>query len=148
MNSLYTWLNFLHLAGLATFLFSHGVSGAASLLLRAPVSSQTRQLLGLSRKASMVADPALLLVILTGVWMGFSGGWWGHGWIWASIVVLVLVLAAMGFIARPYYLARAAAQQSDEVLAQHLARTMPVPAIWIGGVGLVLLIGLMVFRPF
>lgn len=80
--------------------------------------------------------------------MAFAGHWWGEGWLWAAIVVLVALLVAMGLISRPYYMARGAANQTDDVLLQHLSRARPIAAIWIGAVSLALLIFLMVFKPF
>jgi hypothetical protein len=146
--SLYAALNFAHLLGVAVFLFAHGVSAGASLLLRHQVAASARQLLELSRRSTIVANPALLVIIITGVWMGFVGSWWGHGWIWVSIVVLVLVIASMFYVARPYYLARDAAKDSDQALIDSLGRTRPLLAAWIGGGGVVVLITLMVFKPF
>jgi len=97
----------------------------------------------------MVADPALLVVIVTGVWMAFLGSWWGRGWIWAAIVVLVALMSAMFIVvARPYYAARDSAGKSDQELAQALAPARPVAAVWIGSVGLLILVGLMVLKPF
>ena len=148
LTNLYVWLRFFHLFGLAVFLFAHGISGGASLLLRSPVSSDTRKLLQLSQRSSFVSNPALLVVLITGIWMTFQANLWGRGWIWAGIVVLVAVLGGMGFISRPYYLARDAAKESDDVLAQRLSRTRPIPALVIGTVGLSVLIFLMVFKPF
>ena len=148
MTNLYAWLRFFHLFGLAAFLFAHGVSAGASIALRAPVSSESRRLLLLSQRSSFISNPSLLVVIVTGVWMAFAGHWWGQGWPWVSVVVLVVVLGAMGYIARAYYLARDAADQAHGVLADHLSRTRPLAAIWIGAVGLAVLIFLMVFRPF
>lgn len=146
--TLYVFLKFVHLLGLATFLFSHGVSGAAAFLLRGPVSEGTRRLLRLSQVATIVSDPALLVVIATGVWMAFLGSWWGTGWVWAAIVVLVALMAGMFYVARPYYTARDAAGKSDAELAQALARTRPAIAIWMGAIGLLVLIALMVLKPF
>lgn len=146
--TLYAWLKFFHILGLVTFLLAHGVSAGASLALRGPVSGQTRQLLTLSQRSAMFFYPGLLFVIVTGVWMAFAGSFWGRSWLWAAIVVLVLVIGAMVFIARPYYMAREAAGKSDEELAQALSRTRPIAAAWVGGVALVLLVGLMVLKPF
>ena len=130
------------------FLFAHGVTGGASLALRAPVSVASRRLLWLSQRAGIVANAGLVVVIITGVWMAFAGHWWGRGWLWVSLVVLVAVLAAMGFISRPYYMARDAAQHPDDVLAERLGHTRPLAAVWIGALGLTALIFLMVFKPF
>jgi len=148
LTNLYVWLKFFHLFGLAAFLFAHGISGGASLLLRSSVSPDTRKLLHFSQRSSFISNPALLVIIITGIWMTFQANLWGRVWIWAGIVVLVAVLAAMGFISRPYYMAREAAKESDDVLAQRLSRARPIPALWIGAVGLVVLIFLMVFKPF
>jgi uncharacterized membrane protein len=148
VTNLYVWLKFFHLFGLAVFLFAHGVSGGASLALRGPVSPQSRRLLRLSQRSSFIANPSLLVVIVTGVWMAFAGHSWGEGWLWASLVVLVALLGAMGFIARPYYMARDAAEQPDDVLIDRLGHARPLAAIWLGGVGLTVLIFLMVFKPF
>jgi uncharacterized membrane protein len=146
--TLYTWLKFFHLFGLTVFLFAHGVSGGASFALGTSASSTARQLLALSQRASFISNPGLLIVIITGVWMAFLGSWWGHGWVWAAIVILVALVVGMGLIARPYYMARDAARKSEEDLAQTLSRTRPQAAAWMGSVGLLLLVGLMVLKPF
>jgi uncharacterized membrane protein len=115
LTNLYAWLRFFHLLGLAVFLFAHGVSGGASLALRAPVSMESRRLLRLSQRSSFIANPSLIIVLVTGIWMAFAGHWWGQVWPWASLMVLVVVLGGMGFIAGPYYKAREAAEQPDDV---------------------------------
>jgi uncharacterized membrane protein len=81
MTNLYVWLKFFHLFALAVFLFVHGVSRGASIALRAPVSTESRRLLSLSQRSGIIANPSLLVVIATGVWMGFAGHWWGQGWL-------------------------------------------------------------------
>ncbi len=148
LTNLYVWLRFFHLFGLAAFLFAHGVSGGVSIALRSSVSSDSRRLLWLSQRSNRISDPALLVVIVTGLWRAFAGHWWGKGWLWASLLVLVAVLVAMGLIARQYYMARKAAVQPDDVLADRLSHTRPLAAVWIGAVGLLLLIFLMVLKPF
>ena len=144
MTSLYTWLLFVHLTAVAVFLLAHGVSAAASFLIRGQ-GGDSRPALKLSQKSVFVAYPALLVVVITGVWMGFLGSWWGHGWIWAGIVVLVATMGAMSALSRPYYQAREA---GDEQVAAFVAKTRPVALLWIGAVGLLMLLALMTLKPF
>ena len=146
--TLYVWLRFFHLAGLALFLFGHGATGLASLALRGPVSTQTRMLLTLSQRSSYASTPALLVILITGIWMTFAGHWSTNVWPWAALVILLVVTGAMFYIARPYYLARDAINGPDDVLAEKLTATRPMLAVWIGAVGLLVLLVLMVFKPF
>src|SRR6266566_207321 len=143
--TLYAWLNFFHLAGLAAFLFGHGVSGGASLVLRGPLSGHSRSMLRLSQRASLVSNPALLVVLITGIWMAFAAHLWSMAWPWVSIAVLVAVLGVMFYVARPYYMARDAVGEPDDALAERLRRTRPMLGVWTGVIGLVALIALMVF---
>lgn len=95
----------------------------------------------------MVSNPALLAIIITGIWMTFADHWSRMVWPWASLVILIAVGAAMFYIARPYYRAREAASGADDALAQRLTMTRPLLALWIGVVALALLLWLMVFKP-
>ena len=147
MADLYFWLKFGHLAGLAVFLLGHGISAGCSYGLRdRPPAAAARALLRLSQWSYRVTYPGLLLLIVTGVWMGFAGGWWGRGWIWAGIAVLVALFVGMGILSVPFHRARAAAD--DVALDEQLARARPHLISWIGALGLLGLIFLMVFKPF
>jgi Predicted integral membrane protein (DUF2269) len=149
--SLYFWLKFLHLAGLGVFLLGHGASAGSSLLLRQPQSDSIRgKLLQLSIRANYFAFPGLLLIIVTGVWMGFLASWWRMGWIWAAIVVLVAVMVVMSAMSVPYHGARDAVRDNKPTteLDSLLKRARPLALAWIGGIGLLVLIFLMVFKPF
>lgn len=149
MGSLYVWLKFLHLAGLGFFLFGHGISGGASLALRnRPSGEVSRALLQLSIWSLRIAYPGLALLIVTGVWMGFAGRWWGRGWIWASIVIFVIVFGVMSYLSLAYHQSRGAANEADSVLAERLSKTRPALAAWIGTLGIFALLFLMVFKPF
>ena len=146
---LYSWLLFIHVLSLGTFLFTHGVAGGASFLLRGPVTGTTRTMLRVSQMSAMVANPAIILVLITGVWMTFAGHWQGRVWPWLAVGILIATFAAMVFVARPYYIAREAAKGSgDEEIAAKLANTKPELAAAVGVVALVILFGLMVFKPF
>jgi len=146
--TLYVWLRFLHIFGVAVFLFAHGVSGGTAFALRAPVSGHTRTLLRLSERSSFIANAGLILLLATGVWMTFAGSWSGRVWPWAAVVVLLAVGAFMGFIANRYRGARGAAGGPDDALAEQLRHTRPMLALWVGAVGLVVLLVLMIFKPF
>ena len=148
MTNFYFWLKFGHLAGLAAFLFGHGIAAGCSYgLRRHRTPGADRALLQLSVWSSRIAYPGLLLLIATGIGMGFAGHWWGQGWIWASVAILVALFVGMGLISLPYHRARDAGDD-DTALYQQLDRTRPITAAWMGGAGLVGLILLMVFKPF
>src|SRR5256885_14669485 len=100
--SLYLWLRFLHVFGVAAFLFAHGVSGGAAFALRGPVSGHSRTLLRLSERSSIFANAGLALILATGIWMAFVGSWWGRVWPWAAGVVLLPVAAFLGFLTDAY----------------------------------------------
>ena len=150
MTSLYVWLKFLHLVGLAAFLFGHGISGGASLVLQRPLPDTARAaILKVSIGAYAAAGPGLLLLIATGVWMGFLGSWWRTGWIWAAIVVLVATIVVMSANSVPYHKARdAAAKNPMGEIESELKQARPLLLIVVGSVGLVALFFLMVFKPF
>ena len=145
--TLYAWLKLFHLLGLVLFLFGHGMTAGLSFAMHGQLSQQTRQLLVLSQRSAALYYPGLLVVVVTGVWMGFIGSWWSQKWIWAAIAVLVLSIGAMGALSRPYYKAREAAQKSDADTAKALREARPGLLAWIGAFALLLLVGLMVLKP-
>lgn len=145
---MYRWLLFFHFLGLSAFLLVHGVSAATALALRRRAGpADSRFLLGLSAETYPLSYGALLLVIATGVWMAFLGSWWGHGWIWVSIAVLITLLAAMGFLAQPFREARMAGDD-DEKRATAVSQARPVTLTWLGALGWSALLFLMVLKPF
>ncbi|MDQ6877272.1 MAG: DUF2269 domain-containing protein, partial [Candidatus Dormibacteraeota bacterium] len=151
LASFYTWLKFLHLAGLGIFLLGHGVSAAGSLVLRRPLADPARgMLLQLSMRANYVAFPGLVLLLVTGVWMGFLGSWWRFGWIWTAIVVLFAVFVVMSALSLPYHRARDAVRDNQPTaeLESRLKGARPIVLMAVGGIGLLAIVFLMVFRPF
>lgn len=54
----------------------------------------------------------------------------------------------MGYIARPYYLAREAEKGGDDQVAAQLKRSQPQLAAAVGVVALLILFALMIFKPF
>jgi len=151
MNSFYVWLKFFHLLGLAVFLFGHGISAGASLVVRSrPVDAVTGTLLSASNRANAIAYPGLLVLVVTGVWMGFEGSSWHAGCIWVAIGVLVATLVVMGALSVPYHQSRDALAKNEPGIdvEKRLKNARPVALAAAGTAGLVILFFLMVFKPF
>ena len=161
----YLWLKYLHLIAIFTFLFAHGVSGGASLLLTRPRDLETRRLiLETSFKALEFSTPALLVILASGIALGFYGSWWGHGWIWAALVIFVVVAGVMTYFSFRHDDARKAAglayriftsakrrdpvPADPELLERHIPRLHTHELVVIGILALLVIPWLMVFKPF
>jgi uncharacterized membrane protein len=161
---LYPWIVFLHVLGAFGFVLGHGASAFLTVSARRQRSPErVAALLEQSAAGTMLMYPSLLLLLVAGIWGGFAGDWWGHGWIWASIGLLVLELAAMYALAMPYYirLREAAGIRSQRTprdapapaadpaeLERLLASSRPMLIMAIGAIGLALIIWLMAVKPF
>ena len=150
MASLYLWLKFFHIVGLGAFLIAHGVSAGTSLMLRrASTDAMRAALLRASIQSAAVFYPALVVIVVTGVWMGFAGSWWRTGWIWAGIATLVAAIVIMSAMSVPYHKARDAANAKPPTeIEPMLKRARPLELAMVGTIGLLILFFLMVFKPF
>jgi hypothetical protein len=160
---MYDYIVLLHVLGAFIFALAHGVSVAVSLRLRAVRSrEQVAALLDLSQLAVGGLYVGLLLLLIGGVWAGFAGDHWGGLWIWVALGILVVIVVAMYAIATPFYAKmRVAAGASsnpamterygeigpDELTAM-AASSRPIWLTLIGGIGLVVIVWLMVVKPF
>jgi hypothetical protein len=96
----YAWLLFAHLAAVLGFAAAHGTSMMVlSALRRERQPDRIRALLDISLGASVWTYKTLLLVVGSGIWLGFLGGYWRNGWIWAALAILLatslwMILAA------------------------------------------------------
>jgi hypothetical protein len=121
-----------------------------------------RSLTDLSKRTSNVMYAFLVLIIITGLFLGFQGRWWSHGWIWAALVLLIVTIGVMSALGRGYTAVRGAV--GLPVRAGREVKTMPpvspdelrrvvdaAPAgamTAIGVVVLALLFWLMILKPF
>jgi hypothetical protein len=160
---MYAYIVLLHVVGAFVFALAHGVSVAVGLRLRGVRSrEQVAALLELSGMAIGGLYVGLLLLLVGGVWAGFAGDHWGRLWIWAAIGTLVVVTVAMYAIATPFYgrmraaagvltdpkqLARYGEIAPDE-LDRMGASSRPIWLAVIGGIGLLVILWLMVVKPF
>lgn len=154
----YTWWKFLHVAGVIAFVMFHGVSMMVALQLRTErdrgrIATMT-QLSGSSLRGMYVA---LLWLIVFGVVAGVQGEWWNDGWFWISVGLLVVAIAEMSAVGRPYYervkeaievrpsgVPRRSDEELDEILRSPIG-------LWNAVFGIAVLAAiawLMIFKPF
>ena len=120
-----------------------------------------RSLTALSQQSNGIMYGFLLLIVVTGVSMGVQGGWFGHAWIWVAIVVLIVTIGAMNGLNRVYHNVRVASgvpgsqrrQQpavaaSGDQLQDVVGKANPWPISVVGIVAIVVLLWLMVLKPF
>ena len=154
----YTWWKFLHVAGVIAFVMFHGVSMMVALQLRRErdrgrIATMT-QLSGSSLRGMYVA---LLWLIVFGVIAGIQGEWWNDGWFWISVGLLVVAIAEMSAVARPYYervkeaievrpsgVPRRSDEELDEILRSPIGLWNAVFGIAV----LAVIAWLMIFKPF
>lgn len=165
MEGLYQWIVLLHVIGAFTFALAHGVSAGVALKLRDERElPRVQALLDLSQVATSGMYGSIVVLLVAGIAAAFIAELWGKAWIWAAIALLVLMFAAMYARATPWFadLRRAAgqgyflmgkgaqpAERPDSAkLATLTASSRPMEIAVIGYGGLVLILWLMVMKPF
>lgn len=154
----YNWWKFLHVAGVLAFVLFHGVSIVVALRLRKERDrARIAGLLQLSGSSVLGMYVGLGWLTVFGTVAGIEGGSWNDGWFWLAIVILVIVVAEMSAVARPYYQRVKEAvevrpsgvpRKSDEELDEILRSRVGLANTWIGFGALVLIAWLMIFKPF
>ncbi len=158
------WLVFAHILGAFTFILAHGVSMFVAVRVRNERDQgRVAALLDLSRSAVVIAAFAVIFLLLTGIIAGFVGDWWGQRWIWVSIGVLILLWAYMSFRGTRYlddvrhavgsvgvYDKKGTEPPAADpaAVAALLASSRSIELATVGGVGLVVILWLMVLKPF
>lgn len=162
---MYPWLVYLHVAGAFTFLIAHGASAIVAFKLKTESRRERiAALLDLSSASLNVMYSGLMVLLIAGIAAGFAGNWWGQGWIWTALVILVVLMIVMSFIGSQQlgrvrkaaglaYFAGVRQQPpvvpaSDEEIAAAARAFNPLPVAAIGFGGLALILWLMLFKPF
>ena len=162
---MYLWIKLLHILGAFAFVTAHGASVGMALRLPQEKSlERMRALLDLSRAFFGMGSAAIGIMFLGGIAGAFVGHYWSRGWIWLSLGLLLAVVVYMSlFVTTYYHRVRKAvglpydakwkpqpavepASQAD--IAAVLAQGRPLLLALVGGIGLVAVAGLMVFKPF
>ena len=162
---LYPWVVFVHVAAAFLFVMGHGASmWVSDQIRRERDPARIRALLELSSRSLGLVYGSLLALLIAGVAAGIMGNHFGRGWIWAAIVVLVAIMALMYWLATQYYArVREAvgirsygypkdAPDPTPVSAEELAALVdtrrPDVIGLVGIIGLLVLLWLMMFKPF
>ena len=162
---MYNVVVFLHILGAFGFVLAHGVAVFVSLALRRERSlERLRALLDLSLVSSNAMNGSLIVLFIAGIAAGFMGQWWGSGWIWTALALLLVISAVMGIFGARFYghlrlaigaqipsrinLPVAEKPPTPEELDQIMARDPSILLAVVGTVGLVIIIWLMRFKPF
>jgi hypothetical protein len=156
MGDFYRWLVFIHVLAGFSFVLAHGTSAAVVFRVRNERDpDRVRLLLDLSQRSTIPADISVLVLLVAGIWAGIDRQWFTSGtlWIWAAVIVIVIVFIAMFvLISRHYYPLRQRLQVDPPVTPEELDAALSTPQpTWgaaIGMIGLVVLIWLMMFKPF
>jgi hypothetical protein len=162
---MHAWLVFLHVASVLGFLLAHGASAMVMFRLRDErVPARLCALLDLSQAVGGGMAITAGLLVLTGLVGGFTGRWWGQGWIWASLGLFLAISLAMSALGRVHFerVRRALGIPNDadrkrhvapaplppDQLAAVLAAGRPGLLAGVGLVGLAVITWLMMFKPF
>ena len=151
---MYLWWKLLHILGALGFVGAHGATAGVALQLRRerdPV--RVRALLDLSRSTRSWMYVSLIVLIAGGIVTGFLGHFWGEGWIWAGLGLLLLLLVAAFPLAVPYYLrVRRAVEPGRETTSAELEALLtsrrPIVIAVVQTIGILMIVWLMVLKPF
>ena len=159
------WLVFLHVLSAFTFFLAHGASVAMAFKIRTETNfERIRAMLDLSASTVMIMFYSFLAMGLTGLILPFIMKLWGKGWIWTSIVLMVIVFFRMvmmtetrykilrKMLGMPYmqgvkeFPAEPASSQAE--VEAHLKKMRVEELVVVGYIIPMLVLWLMVFKPF
>ena len=163
--ALVPWLVFLHVLSAFTFFLAHGASVAMAFKIRSETNfERIRALLDLSASTIGIMFMSFLAMGLTGLILPFIMKLWGKGWIWASIILMVLVVVQMGvmndkryktlrkLVGLPYMQGSkgfpAEEPASQEEVEEHLKKLKLGELVSVGYVIPMIVLWLMMFKPF
>ncbi len=161
----YPWVVFVHVAAAFLFFMGHGASmWVSDQIRRERDPARIKVLLELSSRSLGLVYGSLLTLLVAGIAAGIMGSHFGRGWIWAAIVVLIAILVLMYALASRYYgrIREAVGMRSyqtpkdapdptpvsdAELIALVDSRRPDVIGL-VGVIGLLVLVWLMMFKPF
>lgn len=163
---LYPWIVTLHVLGAFLFVFGHGASAFAALRLRRERDpNRIAAMLEVSTTSMWTMGIGWIVLLAAGILATFMAGLWGKVWIWASLVIFIVLTGYMtpragAWTREVRHAVGMKAPFSDPKDApdpepaspEELDRILRSPRIFevtlVGGIGLVTIIVLMLLKPF
>lgn len=152
------WWLFLHIVGVLAFVGVHGVSLFVLYRVRRERDRQRiAELIAFSGTTTRPMYIALGILTVGGVGAGITLDLFAAWWLWVSIVILLTTIGLMSGLAAPYFHKITAACEvrpsgvprvSDEELEQLLRSGEAHVITATGGIGLLAILYLMLFKPF
>ena len=159
------WIKFVHVASAFVFAAGHGVTMYVAFAARREKDrAKLASLLDLSGWALASAGIAVLVLLVAGILGGIVTDAWGSLWIWTSLILIIVIGGAMTPIGSAWFnKLRAAIGQrprmvkdgdpdpvpvSDAELAALQATRVPEILLALGGGGFLVILYLMMFKPF
>lgn len=101
---MYQFLVYLHVVSAFAFFMAHGASAAMAFQIKRETElERIKAIMDLSNLALPVAYFSLLALLLAGTGAGIMGNWFSRGWIWAAIVLLILMWFGMVAFGSRYF---------------------------------------------
>jgi 4-hydroxybenzoate polyprenyltransferase len=142
---MYRWILFIHIASVLGLLLVHPVT-VAFHLKQERVDVRIRELLEVSEAASALRWIFFVLIMVSGVVLGFLGSWWGTAWIWAALILFGVIAVVMNRYGGRT-IDQIADTRDDAEMERLLARFNPWILAITGTGGLLLILYLMMFKP-
>ena len=164
--NLYLWIKWLHILSVLVFFFAHGISmGVAFKLASEKNPDRLRALLDLSRWSLTPMSNSLIALLVFGLILTFMGPWRSQIWPWLSLILLIAMSVWMTWQSRTVYMPIRKAlgleymtgvgkenppvepASMDEVTAL-IAKSSPRLLTWVGLIFTLVILWLMVLKPF
>lgn len=136
---------FLHVASVLGLLIVHPVTVAFHLKEERD-DTRIRELLEVTEAASLLRWVFFWLVIASGLLLGLMGGFLGTAWLWAALVIFVLIGLVMNLYGGRT-IDRIADTRDDTEMERLLSQFRPMTLAVTGAGGLLLVLYLMLFKP-
>lgn len=101
---MYDLLLFVHVGSAMAYFLFHGAVASVTFALKRETSDGQRQVLSrVLDGANRVAPLSLLTLVVSGALLGFLGRWWSDGWLWVSVLALVVLGIFMFVVGGLYF---------------------------------------------